>query len=381
MKPSSRWALASVSLSMLLASLGTSIANVGLPAMAQAFDASFVQVQWIVLAYLGVITVTVVGAGRLADLTGRRRLLLVGLGLFTLASGLCALAPTLPVLVAMRAIQGLGAAIMMALAMASVPKEKSGSAMGMLGTMSAAGTALGPALGGLLVATYGWPAIFVVCVPVGIVALVLVACFLPADPVRKGPAATLSPRMPVAGLTMNILVTAVIMATLVVGPFYLAGTLALDAAAIGLVMACGPIVSVLTGVPAGRLVDRLGTHRITIAGLGGMVCGATGLAALPPSLGVAGYIAPLLVLTAGYALFQAANNTAVMARAADEQRGAVAGMLTLSRNLGLVSGNVVMGMAFTLGGMRLSFAFGALLILAAFAIAQGRSNSFSNRVD
>src|SRR3954468_19207681 len=97
--PSVRWALAGLSLSMLLSSLGTSIANVGLPTLAQAFNASFQQVQWIVLAYLLAITTLIVGAGRLGDIVGRRRLLLAGIGLFTAASTLCALAPTLWLLV------------------------------------------------------------------------------------------------------------------------------------------------------------------------------------------------------------------------------------------------------------------------------------------
>src|SRR5437764_13463624 len=118
--PSIRWALASLSLSMLLSSLGTSIANVGLPALAQAFDASFQEVQWIVLAYLLAITTLIVSAGRLGDITGRRRLLLAGIFLFTMASVLCGFAPTLWLLIAARALQGLGAATMMALTMAFV---------------------------------------------------------------------------------------------------------------------------------------------------------------------------------------------------------------------------------------------------------------------
>ncbi len=75
-RPSVRWTLASLALSMLLSSLGTSIANVGLPTLAQAFAASFQDVQWVVLAYLLAITTLIVGAGRLGDLTGHRRLLL-----------------------------------------------------------------------------------------------------------------------------------------------------------------------------------------------------------------------------------------------------------------------------------------------------------------
>ena len=81
---------------MLLSSLGTSIANVGLPTLAQAFDASFQQVQWVVLAYLLAITTLIVSVGRLGDLIGRRRLLLAGIALFTAASLLCGVAPTLP---------------------------------------------------------------------------------------------------------------------------------------------------------------------------------------------------------------------------------------------------------------------------------------------
>ena len=158
---STRWALASLSLAMLLSSLGTSIANVGLPTLAQAFNASFQDVQWVVLSYLVAITTLIVSVGRLGDVIGRRRLLLSGITLFTGASLLSAAAPSLVLLIAARAVQGLGAAVMMALTMAFVgdivAKSRTGSVMGLLGTMSATGTALGPALGGSLIAACGWP--------------------------------------------------------------------------------------------------------------------------------------------------------------------------------------------------------------------------------
>lgn len=170
--PSIRWILAGLSLSMLLSSIGTSIANVSLPTLAQAFDASFQQVQWVVIAYLVTITTGIVSVGRLGDMTGRRRLLLVGVFLFTVASVLCGVAPTLWLLIAARAAQGLGAAIMMALTMAfvgeTVPKSQVGSAMGLLGTMSAIGTALGPSLGGMLISEFSWRAIFLINLPLGL---------------------------------------------------------------------------------------------------------------------------------------------------------------------------------------------------------------------
>ncbi len=449
--PSVWWALASLSLPMLLSALGTSIANVALPTLAREFDASFQEVQWVVLAYLLAITTLIVSVGRLGDLTGRRRLLLAGVFLFTAASVLSGLAPTLWLLIGARAVQGLGAAIMMALTIAfvgeMVPKERIGTAMGLLGSMSAIGTALGPSLGGVLTAGLGWRAIFFLNVPLGILALLLAYRSLPID--RQWPttdrtrfdsvgtlllALTLgvyalamtmghgsfgrlnmalllaavfgialfvaaerraaSPliqltmfRNPVlsAGFSMSALVTTVVMATLVVGPFYLSRALGLDAARVGLVMSSGPIVAALTGVPAGRFVDRLGAHRMSIVGLIAMAVGSGILTLLPTRFAIPGYTAPLVLITAGYALFQAANNTAVMTNVQPDQRGVTSGMLNLSRNLGLITGASVMGTVFALGsattnimtarpqavagGMRITFALAAALILVALAIA------------
>ncbi|HEY9285528.1 MAG TPA: MFS transporter [Pyrinomonadaceae bacterium] len=458
--PRVRWALAGLSLSVLLPSLGTSIANVGLPTLQREFDASFQQVQWVVLAYLLAVTTLVVSVGRLGDITGRRRLLLAGIGLFTVASLLCGVAPALWLLIAARAAQGLGAAVMMALAMAfvgeTVPKEKTGSAMGLLGTMSAVGTALGPSLGGVLIAGLGWPAIFFVNVPLGTLAFLLARRHLPADQreaktdgagfdrvgtlllavslaayalamtagrgrlgllnaallltavfgvglFARAEAKAASPlirlamfRNPVlsAGFLMSTLVTTVVMATLVVGPFYLSGALALDAARVGLVMSSGPVVAALTGVPAGRIVDRFSAGRMTVIGLVGMAAGSSILPMMPTRFGVPGYVAPLVVITAGYALFQAANNTAVMTDIRPDQRGVVSGMLNLSRNLGLITGASVMGAVFALAsattdittappgavaaGMRITFAAASLLIAVALAIAVG-SRALSRR--
>jgi MFS family permease len=173
---------------MLMPSLDTSIATVALPTLAHAFTASFPAVQWIVLAYLLAITTLIVSVGRLGDIVGRRRLLMVGIWLFTAASLLCGVAPTLWLLIAARAAQGLGAAVRMALTVAlvgeTVPKEHTGSAMGLLGTMSAIGTTLGPSLGGVLIAGLGWRVIFLVNVPLGVLNVVLARRHLPVD--RRG---------------------------------------------------------------------------------------------------------------------------------------------------------------------------------------------------
>jgi MFS family permease len=187
-----------------------------------------------------------------------------------------------------------------------------------------------------------------------------------------------------AGFAMSTLVTTVVMATLVVGPFYLSGALGLDAARVGLVMSSGPIVAALTGVLAGRVVDRFGARGMTIAGLIGMATGSATLPVIPMKFGVLGYIATLVVITASYALFQAANNTVVMTTGRPEQRGVISGMLNLSRNLGLITGASVMGAGFALGaatassmaarpeavaaGMQLTFVVAAVLIVGALVI-------------
>lgn len=449
MQPPARWALASLALCMLLAALGTSVANVALPTFAQAFAAGIQQVQWVVLAYLLAITILIVGVGRLGDLIGRRRLLLVGIGLFTAASLLCGLAPSLGLLIVARVLQGLGAAIMMALSMAcvgeAVPRARIGSAMGLLGTMSAVGTAMGPTLGGILIAGCGWPAIFHAMVPLGLLAMLLVHRSLPPDrralsegisfdlagtvllalslaayalavttgrdgfaPLHAvllvaaacalGMFIHVESRMPTplirlamfrepllsAGFASSILVTTVVMATLVVGPFYLSGALGLDAARVGMVMSSGPIVAALVGVPAGRAIDRLGAGGVGFAGLVAMMLGSILLALVPARFGVPGYVAPLVVITAGYALFQAANNTAIMTAISSDQRGVVSGMLNLSRNLGLITGASVMGSVFAVAsaaaaaeapgpeavaaGMHGAFAIAALLVIIAIVV-------------
>src|ERR1043165_1553429 len=99
------------------------------------------------------------------------------------------------------------------------------------------------------------------------------------------------------------------MATLGGGPFYLADPLGLTPALVGIVMSAGPLVAALMGIPAGRIVDRFGAQWMTLAGLAGIAAGCLALALLSPRFGIAGYIVPIVVVTAHYALFQAANNT------------------------------------------------------------------------
>lgn len=377
-----RWALAGLALVTLLPSLGSSIANVALPTLAASFATTFDVVQWVVLAYLGTMTLVLLFAGHLADRIDRRRLLVVGLVVFTTASAFGGVAPTLWLVIAIRAAQGLGAAIMIVTAIAFVgdvvPGRSTGRAMGLIGSMSALGTALGPSLGGALIEAFGWRSIFVANVPLGVLAVAVARRHLRKVPprpriertVREHLRVLLGPRRERrlrVSLIANLVVSAVLMATLVVGPFHLSQAFALDAAAIGGVMSIGPIAAALLGVPAGRLVDRLGARRSTLIGLAGVAGGSTLLALVPDALGVPGYVLPIVGITSSYALFQAANSTAALGEVGPERRGLVSGALTLSRNLGLIGGTSVMGAVFASAGMRTTFALGAVLVAIATA--------------
>lgn len=400
-----------LALSMFLSALGGSAANVALPALGAAFDASFAELQWVVLAYLLGLTVFVLIAGRLGDLLGRMRILRWGLAIFSLASVVAAMAPDVHSLIAVRFIQGSGAALLMTLAVALVrdwvPAAQTGRAMGLLGTLSAVGTASGPALGGGLLALFSWQAIFLLPGGVALVGLMLLpprdrsesprsasgrafdwkssgwliltlalyalafasrwesgfaqlSCALLASLFGYGLYRSLSTspsplidlrHLGAPGLRMallsNALIACVMMGTLVIGPFLLSTGMGFSAAQLGLVMAFGPVISALSGVPAGRLVDRLGTARVAVLGLGLAAAGAGALAVGAAVAGLAGFLTGMLLLTPGYQLLQAANNTSAMLGAAPEERGSLSGLLALSRNLGLISGAALFGGVFS----------------------------------
>ncbi|MBY6034369.1 MFS transporter [Marinobacter daepoensis] len=401
--PGNKLALAAMAGCILLASLGISVTTVALPTLASALSTSIQQVQWVVLAYLVSLTVAIVSAGRMGDLYGSRRVLLSALVLFTLASIACAVAPNMGWLIVGRVGQGLAAAVLMALPMSLakslVAKERMGAVMGLLGTMSAIGTALGPSLGGGLIDLLGWRSIFILLL---LCALGMIAIALMGIPKDKKSATTTArldwagslwlclallffsmaatggkvgmvipiwmllasaaialvafvgfemrathPLIPLAllgnralasSLSMNLIVSATMMSTLVVGPFYLAFGLGLSELVTGVVMAVGPAAAALSGVPAGQLTDRFGTDRILLAGLALATAGLICFALLPIRIGIPGYVVALILTTPGFQLFLAANNTAAMTSAPDAQRGMVSGLVGLSRNLGFMTG-------------------------------------------
>ncbi len=170
------WVLSVVMVGTFMAVLDATIVNVGLSKMMAAFGTSVDKIEWILTAYLLVFAVVLPSSGWIADHFGYKRTYFLGLFLFTLGSLLCSLSPNENVLIVMRVIQGSGAGFIMPVGMAIVtrefPPEQRGMALGFWGVAAAASISLGPMVGGYLIDSFSWHAIFDVNVPVGIVALI-----------------------------------------------------------------------------------------------------------------------------------------------------------------------------------------------------------------
>ncbi|MEX3013952.1 MFS transporter [Gymnodinialimonas hymeniacidonis] len=420
------------SLSVALASLGTSTAAVTLPELSYDFRGSSLDTTFVVSAYILATTAFIVPVGRAGDLFGKRVTLVFGLCLFMFGAALAFYAAALPVLVASRLIQGAGAAAMMAMPLAqvrdTVATSQVGRWMGMMGTLSAIGTASGPALGGAIVASFGWRAVFVLQIPVAGIALALCLIFLKdckhADTGTKidfGGAGTLAvfiaaitffisdmtggfdavtflllavtliayagfsavehrtstPILPLEllksphlrlSLVMNAIVSLVMMGILVVGPFFLTVGLGLTTDQMGLAMSVGPIASALCGVPAGRLTEKIGSGRAVMIGGLAVTIAAAAMAGLPFMFGLGGFIAAFMLLSPSYQVFLAALNTSVMENALEKDRGVTSGVLNLSRNFGFILGaSAISGVFWSLAGLDAGIADEAQRIRLAMA--------------
>jgi EmrB/QacA subfamily drug resistance transporter len=177
-----RWTLVTCILASSLSFVDGSVPNVALPAIRDSYGAAAQEVQWVVNAYLLPLSALLLLGGALGDHFGRKRLLVIGTTLFGAASLVCALAPSLPILLAARAAQGIGAALLLpnslALLNAAYSGEKRGRAVGIWAAAGAAAAAVAPLIGGWLVGTVGWPAIFYINLPLAAGAALLALRFV-----------------------------------------------------------------------------------------------------------------------------------------------------------------------------------------------------------
>jgi EmrB/QacA subfamily drug resistance transporter len=180
----SEWAvLITLSLGFFMTLLDLTIVNVAIPDMRRGLHASLAQIGWVLNAYIIVLAVLMITAGRLGDLRGKRNLFIIGVAIFTLASAACGISHTAAELITARAVQGLGAALLlpqtMAVIIATFPAQRRGTALGIWGGVAGLAAVAGPTIGGMLVTWLDWRWIFFVNVPIGAITIALAFVVLP----------------------------------------------------------------------------------------------------------------------------------------------------------------------------------------------------------
>lgn len=408
---SRKWlVMLAVAMGIFLGTIDGSIVNIALPTLEEELHTDFATVQWVVVSYLLVLTSMMLGVGRLGDMIGKKRIYMTGMVVFTTGSLLCGLAPTVGALIAFRVIQGAGAVMIQSLGMGLVteafPSHERGRALGILGTVVSVGISIGPTMGGLLIGTVGWRAIFLVNLPVGMMGVYLVRRYIPdwrppggqkfdlwgaalilltllllALGLTFGPKTGWdSPQIvgllvaSAVGFALFLLIevrvrqpmidlrlfrdplfsislltgfmTFIVVAASFVLPFYLERVKDLSTLQVGLYMAVFPVALGLIAPVAGVLSDRYGSRGIALIGLVLIAGSCMGMATLDEDTTTLGYVLRVLPLGLGVGIFQSPNNSAIMGAAPREQIGVVSGLLSLSRTFGQVTGLPLMGAVF-----------------------------------
>jgi MFS family permease len=347
-----------VCIGAFMGQLDASIVTVALPHIGLGLHTGGGAARWVLLAYLLVLLGALAGVGQLADRFGRKLLYTYGFAVFTLGSALCGLAPTLGWLIAARVLQGLGAAMLQANSVAIIREAlPSGAALtrgiGVQGAAQALGLALGPALGGLLLALGGWRLIFLVNLPVGVLGTVLGRLLLPRTakhdavptaPTRSGGALALL-RTPaiVSGLGSGLIAYLVMFGTLLVVPYYLAAT-HIDPALAGLQLAALPVALGILAPLAGRAARRCGERPLATGGL--LLTGA-GLLELALCHDSPWRLLGLALAGGGLGLFIPLNNASVMGAAPRSRAGLLGGILNTTRSLGAALGVALAGLLYS----------------------------------
>lgn len=399
-----RWRVfPALALGTLMSTLDISVVNIALPTLSHEFGVPLTTVEWVVLAYVTTITGLLLLFGRVADRIGRKRVYATGMVLFTVSSALCAAAPGIHALTAARAFQGLGAGMMMsnssALLVSSFGPEERGRALGAFGATVGVGLALGPPLGGLIISLLSWHWIFLLNLPLGLVALALVRSRIPnappSDPgaelhawpaalwcaalvgltlaLSRGPAigwarpsvwpllavgvlllvvfARLerradSPLLPVALLTgplglaaaLTLVGQAVSMSAGFFLPLYLEEVGGMDPAATGRWLALLPLTALFMAPLAGRWSDRLGPRVLTVSGLTVTAAGFVVLATLGTQAAAGRLLIGLLAVGTGLGAFTVPNTSSLLGAATPGRLGTASGLQATMRNLGITGG-------------------------------------------
>ena len=410
-----RWIVYSIAFAAFMCTLDNYIVNISLPTISKSFNVGIDGVSWVVIAYLLVLTSTIPLFGKLGDRIGLIKLFIAGYVVFVLGSLLCGVSFSLYMLIFSRCLQALGGAVLFTVPSAIItrylPQEKRGYSFGILATAAAVGFALGAPLGGLITASFGWQWVFLINIPIGIVAIIIVLRKFP----RENKHIIISQKFDIPGVFFcffwlvfllfslnmgkkfgwtstvidgsffisivflilfirqeknfkfplidfslfkiknfaypnfgNFFVFMAANGTNFVLPFYLLYALELTAEKAGLVLMAFPLINMIVGPLAGKASDKISSRLLCVIGA------SISLAAtiiFPFALhfsGVWPVIIFLFVTGFSLGLFLPPNNNQIMSAAPKDSPGMASGILRTLTNLGSVIGVAIFGIIFSL---------------------------------
>jgi EmrB/QacA subfamily drug resistance transporter len=414
LQPGRKWLiLSTVLLGATLSALDVSIVNVAMPTLKTTFGVSMAVIEWIAMAYMLTLTVFLPLFGRLADIYGRSRLYNIGVVVFSAGSLLCGVSPSAGFLIGSRVIQAVGAGLLQANSVALIthafPAHERGKAIGVQGAVQAIAMAVGPFVGGILIATAGWRAIFFINIPIGVIGTAAALLILPRDRraqtgekvdylgaclfalglgllvlafnegVKLGwgsptiigyftssivllslfVATEMKVRYPLIDLKLfksgafvlgnltSMLSYYVLFAIMFLMPFYLEKVVGCGVALTGFLLT--PLLLAMAAVApfSGYISDKYGSKVMTTLGMVISALACLTFLYMGETVSLHVLLSVIVLLGIGMGFFTPSNNSAIMGAAPTDKLGMAGGVLNMTRSLGLILGVDVSGGIFT----------------------------------
>ncbi|BCZ45698.1 MFS transporter [Clostridium gelidum] len=400
----SRWTiLVIVLMSTFMSTLDSSVVNVALPKMAKALNVTTSSIQLVVTSYLIVIAGIVLIFGRLGDMFGKSKMFKFGVSLFSLGSLLCGISKSFPILIISRVVQAIGAASTMAnnqgIITETFGKNERGKALGFLGISVALGSIVGPGLGGFIVGAASWEFIFLINVPIGIIALLYAHKLLPKDNNKVqgkldgiGAILFMFTIVPLfmsleeglnIGFTDPIIILGFIIALIsfivfifvekrkenpllhlqifsnklfslsifcafisfiaifcnnIILPFYLQDVMNFSPQHAGLILMINPLILIVVSPVSGTLSDKIGSELLTFIGLTFVSLGLFLMSMFNVDSTLLSMILFIGIMSIGMGVFQPPNNSLIMSTVPKDKLGIAGSINALVRNLGMICG-------------------------------------------